>query len=91
MTNKQNLDGGKAAEIDKTIGVRLAAFRALRGVSLETLAAAIPTTTDRLTRVEKNRGRLKASELVLLAKELGITSSVLTGEEAFSDAKAGAQ
>jgi transcriptional regulator with XRE-family HTH domain len=68
----------------------MAAFRVMRGMTRDALAIAAHMPVDRIARVERANAKLRASELVLAARALGITSAVLTGEEAFSEAKGGA-
>lgn len=75
-----------SSEINKTIGIRLAALRHARGMEAQQLADAVPgLTRTRLTRIENNRSEATAAELVRLAAALGVTSSVLTGEGKFSE------
>jgi len=68
-------------DINKQIGVRLAALMASRSIGRAALAYGIGCTTNKLARFENARSEMTAAELVLAAKTLGVTSSILTGEE----------
>lgn len=72
-------------EINKTIGTRLAAMRHARGMTAGDIAEKAAISQHRVTRIEHNRSEATAAELVLIAEALRVTTSVLTGEERFTD------
>lgn len=69
------------AELDVMIGSRIRAFRILRNVSTDDLAAVIGVKKNTVTRIEAGRTSVTASQLVLIARKLETTSSILTGEQ----------
>lgn len=74
-------------EINTTIGVRLAAFMASKGLTRLSLAAALDTSPHRIARFESGHSEMSAAELVLAARALGVTPGVLSGEETFGNSK----
>lgn len=69
------------AELDALIGSRIRAFRILRNVSTDDLADVIGVKKNTITRIEAGRTSATASQLVLIARKLETTSSILTGEQ----------
>lgn len=81
----------KNTEINKTIGVRLAALMASYRIPREQIAAALGKSPAMIRRFENARSEMSAADLVLAAKALGVTSAILTGEEQFRQAEAVAE
>ena len=72
-------------QINKTIGTRIAALRALRGITAARVAELAAMSQWRLTRIENARSEATAAELVRIAAALSVTSSVICGEEKFTE------
>lgn len=70
-------------EMDVMIGNRVRAFRILRKLSTDELAAVIGAKKNTITRIEAGRTSITAPQLVLIARKLETTSSVLTGEREY--------
>ncbi|MCR6673291.1 hypothetical protein [Devosia ginsengisoli] len=75
-------------DINRKIGIRLAALMASRNVQRAAIINALGITNLHLRKIENGIKPMMASEMVLAAKALGITSSVLTGEEPFKAGEA---
>lgn len=73
-------------ELDILIGSRIRAFRILRKVSTDDLAVVIGAKKNTITRIEAGRTSATASQLVLIARKLETTSSILTGEQMHEEA-----
>lgn len=58
-------------EVDRAVGVRLAAFRRTRRLSEERLADLAEITVDELRAIERGAGKVYASTLFLLSAALG--------------------
>ena len=71
-------------QINKTIGTRIAALRHARRMTVAQVAELAAMSQWRLTRIENARSEATAAELVRIAVALGVTSSVICGEEKFS-------
>lgn len=72
------------AEINRQIGIRLAALTASQAKGPADIAAALGVSVTRVTRIENGHSDISAAELVLAARALGVTSAILTGEERFA-------
>jgi transcriptional regulator with XRE-family HTH domain len=72
-------------QINKTIGTRIAALRHARGMTAAQVAELAAMSQWRLTRIENTRSEATAAELVKVGVALGVTSSVICGEERFSE------
>lgn len=72
-------------QINKTIGTRIAALRHARGITAARVAELAAMSQCRLTRIENARSKATAAELVRIAAALGVTSSVICGEEKFTE------
>ncbi|WP_336801753.1 helix-turn-helix domain-containing protein [Kaistia sp. MMO-174] len=72
-----------APEVNRMIGVRLAAFMASTGRSRDKLASGLGVSTHMIARFESGNSAMTAVQLMLAARVLGITTAVLTGEESF--------
>lgn len=70
-------------DIDTTIGIRLAALMFANGISREAMAQALECSPMKVRRYETAHSQLSAAQIVTAAKALGVTASVITGEESF--------
>ena len=61
-----------ATGIDKKVGENLQKFRLFRGMTQETLAAAVGVTFQQVQKYEKGKDRISSSRLWQLSHELGI-------------------
>lgn len=73
-----------AAELHKTIGQRIAALRIHRVLTTAEFAALMGISLNLLGRIESGKNEVSAATIVKAAEVLGVTSAVLTGEEAFT-------
>jgi transcriptional regulator with XRE-family HTH domain len=71
----------KSAIIESEIGQRIKAFRITKRITLEQLAEQTGFTKGYLSKIEKSEKAPPVSTLGILARTLGITISVLLGEE----------
>lgn len=71
--------------IEKRMGVRIAALRQFRNIPPEVLAEAIGCTKKRITRIERGSSAVTIGETEALARTLGVSIGVLTGEEPFEE------
>ena len=72
-------------QINRTIGTRIAALRHSRGMTAAQVAELAAISQWRLTRIENARSEARAAELVRIAVAMGVTSSVICGEEKFTE------
>jgi|GEM_PF-683741 len=61
-----------ANEIDRQIGLRLKKLRQQEGISAATLAEAIGSTQQQISRYENAQNKISASQLYLLARSLSV-------------------
>lgn len=87
MKDASTLD--RIADLNRTIGIRLAAIMASKNISREKVAGAIDASTYRLARFENGTSEMTAAQLVLAAQALGVTSSIITGEQPFQAGERG--
>ena len=70
-------------EINRTIGIRLAALSSSLGVKTPDLAGAMGVSVSQANRIFSAKSTMSAAQLVLAAKRLGVTTAVITEEEKF--------
>ena len=70
-------------EINRTIGIRLAALCGSFNVKPDDLGNAIGVSRSQANRILAAKAALSAAQLVLAAQRLGVTTAVITDEEKF--------
>lgn len=73
-------------EINRTIGIRLAALSSSIGLKTSDLAAAMGVSVSQVNRILSAKSSASAAQLVLAAKRVGVTTAVITEEEKFGEA-----
>lgn len=68
-------------KIAGTIARRILAIRISRQVDQATIADALGSRTTRVTRIENGTSSLTATDLVLIARALGVPVSVVVGDQ----------
>jgi len=72
-------------EIVKAIGTRLSALRILRKIDRQSMATTIGISMNKLGRIEAGKTEPSATELIRFAEALGVPTTVITGEEKYSE------
>lgn len=75
----------KTLSIEAEIGKRIKTFRIKKNITLEQFAIETGFTKGYLSRVEKSEKSPPFSTLVMIARALGISLSVLLGEETYNN------
>lgn len=72
-------------EINRTIGIRLAALCGSMSIKPGDLAEAVGLSRSQINRIFAAKAAMSAAHLVLAAKRIGVTTSVITNEEKFGE------
>ncbi|MBN9033657.1 MAG: hypothetical protein BGO05_05235 [Rhizobiales bacterium 63-7] len=72
-------------EINRTISIRLAALCGSKSINPGDLAEAVGLSRSQINRILAAKAAMSAAHLVLAAKRIGVTTSVITNEEKFGE------
>jgi transcriptional regulator with XRE-family HTH domain len=78
-----------ATEFDRRVGARIMMFREVKNLSQRALGLALGVTKQQIQKYEKGRDRIRANRLCEIARCLGVTISLLLGENIDGDEEHG--